>query len=312
MRRDSRRALVLGGAGFIGSHVADHLSDRGFEVTVFDRVESPYLRPEQRMMVGSVNDLQAVKAAVEGQEYVLNFAGIAGLNEAKENPILATTVNVLGNLNVLEAMKDQPPGRYVFASTYYVYSESGSIYRVTKQACELYIEEYARQYGLPYSILRIGSVYGPRAGAPNAIYRFLREAVEHGRITRKGRADDQREYINVLDIAAATCEILVDDRFVDQYIILAGQRKIEVNDLFSMINEMMGGRLTITYAPAESNDHGHYAITPYSFRPKVAYRYTADCHHDLGQGMLQMMHDIYDELQVPRDGEAPGSDEEAP
>ena len=290
------RALVLGGAGFIGSHVADRLTEQGFDTTVFDLRESPYLQPSQKMVIGSINDLEAVKKAVQDHDYVLNFAGIADLNDARHDPIAATNANVLGNLNLLEAMKAHMPRRYVFASTYYVYSESGSIYRVTKQSCELYIEEYARQFGIPFTILRFGSIYGPRASKANAIYRFLREAVEFGRVTRKGQANDQREYLNVLDASAATCEILADDTFKNQHVILAGQQLIEINDLFAMINEMMGGKISITYAPGELNDHGHYSITPYSFKPKVASRYTPNRHHDLGQGLLQMMHEIHEEV----------------
>ena len=290
------KALVFGGSGFIGSHVADCLTNRGFEVTIYDRTESAYRQPSQKMIVGNVRDLAAIRKAVAGQDYVLNFAGIAGLPEAKAQAITATEANILGNLTVLEALKDEPPKCYVFASTYYVYSDAGSIYRVTKQSCELFIEEYSRQYGIPFAILRYGSVYGPRAGRANAIYRFLREAVEFGRITRKGRGEDQREYINVLDAAEATCDIMVKEKFNNRHVIIAGQQRIKVDDLFTMINEMMGRKLSITYAPAESNDHGHYVMTPYSFKPQLAVRYTTECHHDLGQGLLQLMQEIHDSL----------------
>lgn len=289
-------AVVFGGSGFIGSHVADVLTDRGFQVTLFDRVESPYRKANQKMVVGDVQDLDTVKEVVRGHNYVLNFCGIAGLGDAKDNPVLATEANILGNLKLLEAMRDEPPRRFIFASTYYVYSESGSIYRVTKQSCELFIKEYARLYGLPYSILRYGSVYGPRAGHANAIYRFLREAVEFGRITRRGRGEDFREYIHVLDAAAATHAIMVDREFENRHVILAGHQKIKVDDLFIMINEMMEGKLSINHAPAETNPHGHYTITPYTFKPDTAVRYTAETHHDLGQGMLSMMHEIYGSL----------------
>ena len=296
------KAIVLGGSGFIGSHMADLLSAKGLEVTVFDRSESAYLKPSQHMIVGSIGDLDAIKKAVAGQDYVLNFAGIAGLREAKERAITATTINVLGNLNLLAAIRENPPKRYIFASTYYVYSESGSIYRVTKQCCELFIDEYAKQYSIPFTVMRYGSVYGPRAGTANAIYRFLREAVEFGRITRKGRGDDQREYISVLDAAQATYEVMLNSELANHHIILAGQQRIKVDDLFAMINEMMGGKLSITYAPAETDDHGHYVMTPYSFKPEQAVRYSTDCHHDLGQGMPQLMHEIHDKLNESKAG----------
>jgi len=86
---------------------------------------------------------------------------------------------------------------------------------------------------------------------------------------------------------------MTQDRFENGHIILAGQQPIKVNDLFTMISEMMGGKLSITYAPADTNDHGHYVMTPYSFKPDEAIRYNLDTHHDLGQGLLQLMHEIH-------------------
>ena len=112
------KALVLGGSGFIGNHMADLLTEKGFEVTVFDRTQSPYLQENQKMVLGSINDLRALKEVVAGQDYVLNFAGIAGLPETKENAVAASEVNIIGNLKVLEANRDHPPKRYAFASTY--------------------------------------------------------------------------------------------------------------------------------------------------------------------------------------------------
>ncbi len=295
------KTLVIGGAGFIGSHVADLLATKDHEITIFDRMESPYLKEGFHTIVGDINDPKALEDAVKGKDYVLNFAGIAGLNDAKEHPIDAATINILGNLNVLEALRKHPPRRYVFASTFYVYSTSGSIYRITKQSSEMFVEEYSKQYGINFSILRYGSVYGTRAGYANAIYRFLREAVEFGSITRKGSGSDQREYISVIDAATSTYQIMVDPECENKHYILAGQQKFKVDDLFHMINEMMGGRLSITYQPGDLNTHGHYSITPYSFKPAQATRYTLNCYHDLGQGMLEMMHEIHDQLNQEKE-----------
>lgn len=294
------KVIVFGGSGFIGSHMADYLTKMQHQVTIFDHQESQFLKPGQTMMVGSILDLAAVKEAVKGQAYVMNFAGIAGLNDAKENPVAAAEVNIIGNLNVLEAIRIYPPKRYIFSSTYYIYSHSGSIYRVTKQSSELFIEEYAEQYDIPFTILRYGSVYGPRAGNANAIYRFLREAVERQSITRKGEGKDQREYIHVLDCAAAAYQIMFDDRYINRHLILTGQQRIKIDDLFLMINEMMGGRLSITYAPGDLNTHGHYAISPYSYKPQTALRFNLDCYHDLGQGMLSLMSEIQESLNTKK------------
>src|SRR5659263_50571 len=81
------RAIVFGGSGFLGSHVADALVKAGYEVSVFDLVESPYLHKGQKMIIGNILDREAVRKATKGCDAVYNFAGIADLEKAKEKPI---------------------------------------------------------------------------------------------------------------------------------------------------------------------------------------------------------------------------------
>ncbi len=172
------KVTVFGGGGFLGSYVADALSDAGYEVTIFDIEASPYVRPDQHMIVGDIRDQQAVQKATEGRTYIYNMAGIADIAEAKERPLETATVNVVGNVHILEACRIAKVKRLVFASTVYVFSNEGSFYRVSKQAGERYIEAYHEQYGLEYTILRYGSLYGRRASPWNGIYKLLRQALE--------------------------------------------------------------------------------------------------------------------------------------
>src|SRR5581483_2217690 len=205
------KALVLGGSGFVGSHVADALADAGCETTIFDRLPSPWLRADQRFVEGDLTALDDVVAAVAGQEVVYNFAGIADIDAAGERPVDTVAVNVLGNAHVLEASVRAGVRRYLFASSIYVASEAGSFYRVSKQACELYIEEYGRRHGLPYTILRYGTLYGRRASDENSVHRYLRQALRDRRIVASGTGEELREYIHVEDAARLSVEVL-DER----------------------------------------------------------------------------------------------------
>ncbi len=171
------RAVVFGGSGFLGSHVADALQDKGYDVRIFDRKNSPFLRPGQEMMLGDILDPGNVAEAVKGVDYVFNFAAIAEIDEANSRPLDTIQINVLGNTLLLEECRKANIARFVYASTVYVYSQSGGFYRCSKQAAELYIEMYYQQFGLPYTILRYGSLYGPRADANNAVRRFLTQAL---------------------------------------------------------------------------------------------------------------------------------------
>jgi UDP-glucose 4-epimerase len=119
------KAIVFGGSGFLGSHVADCLTARGYTVTIFDVNLSPYLLPEQTMLEGDILDEEAVHAAIAGQDVVYNFAGIADLDDATTKPKLTVQLNVQGNLNIMEGCLRTPVRRFVYASTIYVYSQKG-------------------------------------------------------------------------------------------------------------------------------------------------------------------------------------------
>ncbi len=283
------KALVFGGSGFLGSHVADALSAAGYAVTVFDEKSSPYISSNQKMIVGNILEERAVSGCVEGQDVVYNFAGIADIDEAAAQPLDAVKNNILGNTLILEACRSARVKRFVFASSLYVYGKSGSFYRSTKLACELLIENYNEIYGLPYTILRYGSLYGPRSGSTNAIYRFIRQALKEGRIVRHGDGEELREYIHVLDAARGSVAILSAE-FKNQNVILTGQQQIRVRDLLTMIREILGNKITIEYAPV--TESYHYEITPYAFTPKIGKRLVQNTYLDLGQGMLDVIHQM--------------------
>ena len=157
------RILVVGGSGFIGSHIADALSEAGHAVTIFDVRPSPYLRADQRMTLGNMLDFNQVTAAVQDQEVIFHLAGIPHLDIGINLPIKTVEQNILGTVHFLEASRQAGLKRFVYASSIYVYSEGGSFYRCSKQAAELYVEEYQRLHKLDYTVLRFGTVYGPRA-----------------------------------------------------------------------------------------------------------------------------------------------------
>ena len=126
------RSAAFGGSGFLGSCVADALTNAGHDVIVFDCNESPYLRSDQEMIVGSILDKEIVEDAVKDCDVVYNFAGIADLDVAALRPVESVEVNILGNTIVLEACRKVDVKRFVFASSLYVYSKAGSFYRSTK------------------------------------------------------------------------------------------------------------------------------------------------------------------------------------
>lgn len=286
------KACVFGGSGFLGSHVCDVLTENGYDVIIFDARPSEFLHENQEMIVGSILDVEKVNEAVKGCDVVYNFAGIADIDEAKYKPIKTVEINILGNTIVLDACQTHRIKRFVFASSVYVYSNSGSFYRSSKQACESIIENFYETYGLPYTILRYGSLYGPRSDERNWIYRTLKQAISEGKITREGDGEELREYIHVLDAARCSVDIL-SETFENEYVILTGYQQLKIKNLMIMIQEMLGNRIELEFLPSDSSVH--YEITPYSFNPKIAKKLVSDHYLDMGQGLLQCLSEIYKE-----------------
>lgn len=286
------RVIVFGGSGFLGSHVADALTAAGFSVRIFDRRASPYLQPGQQMVIGDLLDAAAVERAAEGCAYVYNFAGIADIDTAKDLPIETAQANIIGNLHALEAARRAGVRRFVFASTVYVYSDAGSFYRVSKQAAELFVEAYHERYGLPYTILRYGSLYGRRADERNGIHRLLRQALESRRIVYEGSAEAMREYIHVTDAARLSVRVL-DAEFENRHLILTGHERMPVRNLMKMISEMIPGGVELDFRGKHTD--GHYVMTPYAFHPKLGHKLVAHDYVDLGQGLLDCLAELHEQ-----------------
>ncbi len=286
------KAIVFGGSGFLGSHVADVLTNAGYHVIVYDLVKSKYLKPTQEMIVGDILNENKINEIVQGSDVVYNFAAIADLEDAVEHPLDTVKINIIGNTIILEACKKSNVKRFVFASSLYVYSKAGSFYRSTKQACELLIENYYEMFGLNYTILRYGSLYGPRADEHNFIYKIIKQALTENRIVREGDGYELREYIHIYDAAKMSVTIL-DKNFENQSVIITGTQQMKVRDLLTMIKEMLDNKVEIQYVTPKYNIH--YEITPYCFSPKLASRIINNTYIDLGQGIFECIKDIYNE-----------------
>jgi len=287
------KVTVFGGSGFLGSHVCDKLSDAGHEVTLFDMKPSPWIRPDQRMVVGDILEETLVNEVVQDAQIVFNFAGIADIGEANTRPIDTVRYNILGNAIILDACRKIKVERYIFSSSVYVYSNSGGFYRCSKQASEAYIETYQENYGLEYTILRYGSLYGPRADERNAIYRYILQALKEKKIHYYGREEALREYIHVEDAALSSLEMLKPE-YANQNVILTGHQPLKVRNVLKMIVEMLGEDIELYFETNPLN--GHYDITPYSFSPKIGKKFAPPLHMDLGQGFLRVIEDVHKKL----------------
>lgn len=289
-----KKAVVFGGSGFLGSYVADELTQEGCSVVIVDKEPSKYLQESQTFLQCDIMNLEDVKKIVHSADYVYNFVAISNLDEAIHKPIETMNINVMGHLNVLEACRvSGGVERIVYASSAYALSRDGSFYGISKQTAEKLTEEYFKRYGLKYTVIRYGSLYGERASHNNYIYNLLVTAIETGELRYKGDGEDIREYIHAADAAKLSVEILKDKQYENEHIILTGIEKMRRIDLLHMIKEIMGTDIKIKQV--SDNNFGHYKITPYSFHPTVAKKLVANPYIDMGQGLLECIKTIMSE-----------------
>ena len=290
----SKKVVVFGGSGFLGSYVADELTRRGYSVTIADIIKSKYIKSTQNFIKVDIMNMDNIISIIKDVDIVYNFVAISNLDEAIYKPINTMQINVMGNLNILEACRYHSIDRFIYASSAYALSREGSFYGISKQSSERIVEEYYQRYGLKYTVIRYGSLYGERASHNNYIYNLLKSAITNGELRYKGDDEDLREYIHAADAAKLSVDILEDNQYENEHIILTGTEGLKRIELSTMINEIMQNRLKIKQI--SSNNMGHYKITPYSYHPTVAKKLVANPYIDMGQGLLECIQEIYREI----------------
>ncbi len=294
MKRD--KIIVFGGAGFLGGYVVYELETRGYEVIVADLYESKYQSGSKFIHCDILNFDTIINAIPDDISFVYNFAGFASLEKANNDPVNTVQLNINGNLNVLEASRQKGCKQFIFASSAYAMTDKGSFYGISKLASEKIVEEYKKKYNLDYTIIRYGSVYSERDFDNNYIYGLIKNAVLNKEIIHSGDGEEIREYIHAADAAVSSADIIEDAKYKNQHIILTGHEKIKRIELFQMINEIMGGELTIKLQ--KLGYKSHYKTTPYSFQPTVSKKLINNPYIDMGQGILECIKQVNKQTNI--------------
>jgi UDP-glucose 4-epimerase len=290
-----KKVVVVGGSGFLGGHVADALSLAGYEVTIFDLVAYPSLREDQTMILGSLLDRDAVFAAIDGADVVYHFAGIADIGESKLRPRDTLEFNIMGTVNLLDASVKSNVSRFVFASTMYVYNDLGSFYGASKQSTEVIIGTYCKEYDLQFTLLRYGSLYGPRAQSWNGVRKYIEQIIESGSIEYIGSGSERREYIHVYDAAKLSVDILAAE-YENVAITVTGHQVLTSKELMQMIFEICNLPMNVEWVDPTSKTNDHYSITPYKYNPVPASKIVPRQYIDLGQGIKDVIEEVHRDL----------------
>ena len=291
---ENKKILILGSSGFIGSHLVKFLLKNN-EVVQFDMNPPPQKITGSEFIKGSILDKTLVTSAMKDVDVVYHFAAMTDIDIVNDNPAQAIEVNIAGTSNVLEACVQERIERFIFSSSVYVYSEFGGVYKSTKQACELLIEDYNKMHDLGYTILQLGSVYGPGAKQINLISRLINEALSLKEIHHYGTGEEVRQYIYVEDVvqAAATS---IDNNYKNKKIILLGNERITISELMDKIIFHTDSNIQKVF---HDDQYGiHYKLSPFHTNPDGAVSLKIEIPVLLNSGLKKTINAIIKELNL--------------
>ena len=281
------KIVVLGGSGFMGSHLCDLLSSKGHKVNIFDIKKSQYKKKNQKMYIGSILDKKKLSLAVRGCDFVYHFAALADLDIASNEPLKTAKINIIGTINALEICKKYNIKRFIFASSIYANTEEGSFYGSSKQAAESYIEKFYNNFGLNYTILRFGSLYGNRSGRGNGIKVLINSGIKKGKLIYGGSKRAARKYIHVED-AANSCVEVIQKKYQNKYLTITGKRTVKVKNLIDILAKCLKiSRNKIKYL--NNKNAGHYDIKPTPFKPRIGKNIKINKEKDFKNSLMDLI-----------------------
>lgn len=276
------RVLLTGGAGFIGSNLAEALLKRNIELTILDNFNDFYDPAIKERNIADVRkvgefslwrndllDMETLRKLFSDRrpEIIIHLAAYAGVRPSLENPPLYDRVNVTGTAHLLDLARDFDVQNFIFGSTSSVYGVNSKVpfseddplnklispYSVTKRAAELLCYTYHYNYQLPVTCLRFFTVYGPRQRPEMAIHKFTRMIAEGRPIPVYHQGESERDYTYVADIVQGVMAAF-DRRFDYEIFNLGNSRTVPLTNLIQLIEKQLGQEADIKLMPAQAGD----------------------------------------------------------
>jgi nucleoside-diphosphate-sugar epimerase len=294
------RYLVTGGAGFIGSNMVDELVRRGASVAVLDDLSAGKeanlagVRDKIDFHLSSITDLEAVKNACAGANFVIHLAARTSVPRSVKDPIESNRVNIDGTLNVLVAARDAGVKRVVYAASSSAYGETPTLpkvetmqpapispYGVTKYVGELYAQVFGRVYGLENACVRFFNVFGPRQD-PTSQYsgvlsRFMLAVLEGQTPVIYGDGEQSRDFTYVANVVDETLRACEAEGASGRVFNGGTGARITLNQVLQDLGKIVGRKIVAKYDPPRNGDILHsqadisLARQVLGYEPKVLF-----------------------------------------
>ena len=268
--------LVTGGAGFIGSHLAEELERRGERVRVADSLITGHRRNLAHLRTvefveGDLADLDVARTAVDGVDYVLHQAAIPSVPRSVTDPITSNRANIDATLNVLVAARDAGVKRLVYAGSSSAYGDTPTLpkredmptnplspYALQKLVGEQYLQLFTRLYGLETVTIRYFNVFGPRQDPSSAysgvISLFATRMLEGRAPTIQGDGGQTRDFTYVANVVDGVLRACTAPRASGEVINVAVGGRISINDLCTTMATVLGSNASPEHTPSRAGD----------------------------------------------------------
>lgn len=262
------KILITGGAGFIGSHVADILAAENNNIIIIDDLSTGKIENIPSVAVfykKNITDPSVEKIfEKEKPEILIHLAAQVSVPSSVKDPFKDMEINIKGTLRLLEASKKHGVKKVIFSSTggaiygdqdYFPADETHSLqplspYGISKLCAEKYLYSYYKTYGLPYTVLRYSNVYGPRQdpfGEAGVIAIFVKKMLRNEQPIINGSGEQTRDFVYVKDVAKANL-LAVKSALIGAVNISTG-REISINETFSILKKVTGSSLSEKHGP---------------------------------------------------------------
>lgn len=291
------KIVITGGAGFIGSHIAEYWSDKEADVHIIDNLRSGYEHNISNFKnvtfhKGSITDKELTDKVLEGTAYVFNLAALISVPESLEKPDECIDINVKGLLNVLDSARLNGVKKVVHSSSAAVYGDDPRLpkntsmkpkpqtpYGITKLDGEYYLQMYKEQYGLNTASLRYFNVFGPRQDPKSqyaaAIPIFVYKALKNQSITIYGDGEQTRDFVYVKDVVQANV-LAAENEQVSGVFNVANEEAISINELAKLIIKTTHSSSEIVYEDERPGDIKHSLASIKETREELNFKPSHD------------------------------------
>ena len=273
----NKNILITGGAGFIGSHIANELTKQNY-VTVVDNLSTGYIKnlndsndENLKIIEGDLRKIN-LDDLTSDIDYIFHLAAMASVPLSVENPIACNDVNVNATVKLLNSAVKNDVEKVIFSSSSAVYGENknmplketeppmpNSPYAVSKASCELYLESFYESYGLNYAALRYFNVFGPGQDKNSkyaaVIPNFISALLEGKQPVIYGDGEQTRDFVYVSDVVEANIQASQSD--YNGIVNVASGEKLTVNRLYEIVKNTLGSDVEPNYLPERLGDIKH-------------------------------------------------------